>query len=77
MGVPRRLIEVDLTGADPQRDRAGLLDIRALDMPAQPGYPWTLRLATRYEIGTAGLTITHEATNLASTPAPFGLGTHP
>lgn len=48
-----------------------------LELPAQPGYPWTLRLTTRYSISAEGLTISHEAVNLSSTPAPFGLGTHP
>jgi len=48
-----------------------------LDLPAQPGYPWSLQLTTTYSVGPGGLTITHEALNLDETPAPFGLGTHP
>jgi aldose 1-epimerase len=46
-------------------------------LPAQPGYPWTLRLATTWTVGADGLTATHTATNLADRPAPFGLGAHP
>lgn len=44
---------------------------------AQSGYPWTLRLSTRWALDATGLTVTHEATNLSATPAPFGMGTHP
>ncbi|MBB5870567.1 aldose 1-epimerase [Allocatelliglobosispora scoriae] len=48
-----------------------------LDLHAQPGYPWSLHLTNRYEISAEGITVTHEAVNLADTPAPFGLGAHP
>jgi aldose 1-epimerase len=48
-----------------------------LDLHAQPGYPWSLHLTNRYEITDDGITVTHEAVNLADTPAPFGLGAHP
>jgi aldose 1-epimerase len=46
-------------------------------LPAQPGYPWTLRLGTTWRVGPDGLRATHRATNLADRPAPFGLGAHP
>lgn len=46
-------------------------------LPAQPGYPWTLRLGTAWEVGPDGLRATHRATNLGDRPAPFGLGVHP
>ncbi len=46
-------------------------------LPAQPGYPWTLRLGTTWRVGPDGLSATHRATNLAPRPAPFGLGAHP
>jgi aldose 1-epimerase len=46
-------------------------------VPAQPGYPWTVRLATTWSVGPDGLKASHEATNLADRPAPFGLGVHP
>jgi aldose 1-epimerase len=42
-----------------------------------PGYPWRLLLATTWSVGPAGLRAEHTATNLADTPAPFGLGAHP
>jgi aldose 1-epimerase len=42
-----------------------------------PGYPWPLSLRTTWRVGPDGLRATHQATNLAATPAPFGLATHP
>jgi aldose 1-epimerase len=42
-----------------------------------PGYPWPLLLRTTWAVGPGGLRATHEATNLAGTPAPFGLAAHP
>jgi aldose 1-epimerase len=45
--------------------------------PAVPGYPWTLRVTTTWQVGPDGLRASHTATNLAGTPAPFGLGVHP
>jgi aldose 1-epimerase len=46
-------------------------------LPAQPGYPWALRLGTTWEVGADGLRATHRATNLSARPAMFGLGIHP
>lgn len=46
-------------------------------LPAQPGYPWPLRLRTEWSLSEAGLSATHHATNLAGTAAPFGLAVHP
>jgi aldose 1-epimerase len=46
-------------------------------LPAQPGYPWTLRLGTTWTVGADGLRASHTATNLSDRPAPFGLGAHP
>jgi aldose 1-epimerase len=46
-------------------------------LPAQPGYPWTVRLTTTWSIGPDGLRAAHTATNLSDRPCPFGLGTHP
>jgi aldose 1-epimerase len=43
----------------------------------QPGYPWRLELQVEYRLGQDGLTVTAEATNLADTTAPFGIGFHP
>jgi aldose 1-epimerase len=46
-------------------------------MPAQPGYPWPLRLRTQWTVGAEGLRVTHEASNAGPVAAPFGLGVHP
>lgn len=46
-------------------------------VPAQPGYPWTLRLSTGWVVGPEGLRATHTATNLSEAPCPFGIGAHP
>ncbi len=42
-----------------------------------PGWDWVLDCTTRYAVSPAGLHVTHAVTNLSTTPAPFGLGTHP
>ncbi|MBA3488815.1 MAG: aldose 1-epimerase family protein [Longispora sp.] len=47
------------------------------ELPPQPGYPFSLRLRTRWSVGSDGLRAEHEASNLGTEPAPFGLGTHP
>jgi len=47
------------------------------DLPAQPGYPWTLSMRTRWQVGADGLRVRHEATNRSRTAAPFGLAAHP
>ena len=46
-------------------------------LPAQTGYPWTLDLHLLYDLSADGLTVTHTATNLAPTPAPYAAGMHP
>jgi aldose 1-epimerase len=46
-------------------------------LPAQPGYPWALRLGTTWVVGADGLHVTHRATNLSARSAMFGLGVHP
>jgi aldose 1-epimerase len=46
-------------------------------LPAQSGYPWTLRLGTTWAVDADGLRATHRATNLSARPALFGLGVHP
>ncbi|MEV4620883.1 aldose 1-epimerase family protein [Asanoa sp. NPDC049573] len=48
-----------------------------LELPAQVGYPWQLRLRTRYTLGPDGLRVDHEATNIGAAAAPFGLAAHP
>jgi len=47
------------------------------ELVPQPGYPWPLRLRSRWSVGSDGLTVTHEATNPGANPVPFGLATHP
>ncbi|WP_062381506.1 aldose 1-epimerase family protein [Demequina pelophila] len=48
-----------------------------LDLPASPGYPFQLALATTYALSEDGLTITTEARNAGSEPLPYGVGFHP
>lgn len=43
----------------------------------QPGYPWRLRIESRFSLGDDGLTQEVSATNLSESPAPFGVGGHP
>ncbi len=47
------------------------------DLPAQPGYPWPLRLRSEWSVSADGLRAAHEATNLGNEPAPFGFSVHP
>jgi aldose 1-epimerase len=49
----------------------------ACDLPAQPGYPWTLSLRTRWQVGADGLRVRHEVINRSGSPAPFGMAVHP
>jgi aldose 1-epimerase len=49
----------------------------ACDLPAQPGYPWTLSLRTRWQVGADGLRVRHEVTNRGGSAAPFGMAVHP
>lgn len=49
----------------------------ACELPAQIGYPWPLRLSTRWSIGPDGLRAEHEVTNLGAQECPFGLSVHP
>jgi aldose 1-epimerase len=43
----------------------------------QPGYPWTLQLATNYRLDHDGLTVTTLARNAGSESCPYGAGAHP
>ncbi len=43
----------------------------------QPGYPFTVDLATEYRLNDDGLTVRTSFTNLSSGPCPFGVGHHP
>jgi aldose 1-epimerase len=44
---------------------------------AQPGYPFSLRLAIEYELSTRGLTVRTTATNIGAATCPYGSGAHP
>lgn len=48
-----------------------------LDLVPQPGYPFSLRIDTHYELGEQGLTVTAMATNTGENTAPYGIGFHP
>ncbi|EAR24973.1 hypothetical protein A20C1_06816 [marine actinobacterium PHSC20C1] len=43
----------------------------------QHGYSFQVNTTVRYELVETGLKVTHTATNLSDTAAPFALGTHP
>jgi aldose 1-epimerase len=47
------------------------------DLPAQPGYPWTLAVRTTWSLGERGLRADHTATNVSATACPFGFSVHP
>ena len=43
----------------------------------QIGYPWTLDVTVRYELGEHGLVVTQQITNRATTRVPVAAGAHP
>ncbi|QWF20902.1 aldose 1-epimerase family protein [Nocardioides sp. LMS-CY] len=47
------------------------------ELPAQPGYPWSLDLEVTYALDDDGLTTTLSATNRSGAAAPYGTGMHP
>ncbi|MFC4148800.1 aldose 1-epimerase family protein [Micromonospora mangrovi] len=47
------------------------------ELPPTPGYPWPLRLRTRWSVGRDGLRVAHEVTNLGAEPCPYGYSVHP
>ncbi|MDM4722237.1 aldose 1-epimerase family protein [Micromonospora sp. WMMA1363] len=47
------------------------------ELPPTPGYPWPLRLRSRWSVGPDGLRAEHEVTNTGADPAPFGFAVHP
>ncbi|WP_425838160.1 aldose 1-epimerase family protein [Microbacterium sp. PA5] len=49
----------------------------AATIEPQLGYPWRVRVETRYELSAAGLSQTVTARNESATAAPFGTGPHP
>lgn len=44
---------------------------------AQPGYPHSLEVTTQFRLGDGGLQWSITARNAGSTPAPYGVATHP
>ncbi len=46
-------------------------------LAAQGGYPWSLHASTTWTLAPDGLSVSHSATNLSDSPAPFGMGVHP
>jgi aldose 1-epimerase len=47
------------------------------EVPAQVGYPWWLRLRTRWSVSADGLRCDQEVVNNSDTPAPWGYSVHP
>ena len=43
----------------------------------QPGYPFSLALAIEYVLSDEGLRVAATATNLGTSPCPYGAGAHP
>ena len=43
----------------------------------QPAYPWRLELQVGYRLDSGGLSVSFQARNASSIPAPFGIGFHP
>ncbi|HET9078099.1 MAG TPA: aldose 1-epimerase family protein [Acidimicrobiales bacterium] len=43
----------------------------------QSGWPYTLALSITYRLGPGGLGVTTTATNVGSSPCPYGTGAHP
>jgi len=63
----------DWTVAEASADAATLV----LDLPASPGYPFSLRVSMTYALADAGLTITTTALNTGAIALPYGVGYHP
>ncbi|MEV6487371.1 aldose 1-epimerase family protein [Actinoplanes sp. NPDC051633] len=47
------------------------------DLPAQLGYPWSLTLRTRWQVGSDGLRCEQEVVNTSDEEAPWGYSVHP
>jgi aldose 1-epimerase len=48
-----------------------------VEVPAQIGYPWWLRLRTRWSVSADGLRCDQEVVNLSGVNAPWGYSVHP
>lgn len=49
----------------------------AADVTGEPGYPFELATAVRYQLMEDGLLVTHSVTNTGSRDAPVAVGAHP
>ena len=87
-GVEHRLALTEPARGHALHGLASWLDFDAVDkgsdhvelatvIEAQAGYPWRVRVSTRFFLGQDGLTQTVRAENLGAEPAPFGTGPHP
>ncbi|GGN70475.1 aldose 1-epimerase [Actinoplanes lobatus] len=47
------------------------------DLPAQVGYPWSLRLRNRWSVSSDGLRAVQEVVNTSESNAPWGYSVHP
>jgi aldose 1-epimerase len=63
----------DWTVAQAAHDAATLV----LNLPASPGYPFSLRISVTYALTNAGLIITTTALNTGASALPYGVGFHP
>lgn len=63
----------DWAVAEQSADAATLV----LDLPARPGFPFSLRVSVTYALTDEGLTITTTALNTGTTALPYGVGFHP
>lgn len=68
-------LAADLVFEAVEHDAASVL-LRAT-IPAQPGYPWRVRLDVRFALGPGGLEQRVIAVNESDAVAPFGVGGHP
>ena len=87
-GVAQRLALTEPERGHALHGLAAWLDYDAVDkgsdhvtlrtvIQAQTGYPWRVRIETRYALDATGLTQTVRATNESDANAPFGTGPHP
>jgi aldose 1-epimerase len=49
----------------------------AYELPATPGYPWSLLVRGTWRVSADGLSVEHSATNTDDRPCPFGFSVHP
>jgi aldose 1-epimerase len=47
------------------------------ELPATPGYPWSVLVRGTWSVSKDGLRVEHSATNTDDLPCPFGFSVHP